>query len=159
MLLLTLIHAILKFMKPVAAWYMYALGQRQIHSLPLLPSDVPSVAQLMSISVGHLNIIQSIATMNTYPTLGIFLLEDVDGYFMKALTFEHQYNALEITCAIFQRWTDGKGRKPITWRTLVKVLRLSQMDMQAEAIEAWSLHADVPKQNTWPLGELVYVSY
>ena len=87
----------------------------------------------MSISVGNLNIIQSVGTR--YPTLGIFLLEDDNGVLVEALTLEHQRNAEEITRAIFQRWICGTGKKPTTWRTLVGVLRKSQLATQADAIE------------------------
>ena len=89
--------------------------------------------ELMSISVGNLNMIQSVGTR--YPTLGIFLLEDVNGVLVDALTLEHQRNAEEITRAIFQRWIGGTGRKPTTWRTLVGVIRQSQLATQADAIE------------------------
>ena len=101
--------------------------------LILPPSATPSIMELMSISVGHLNMIQSVGTR--YPTLGIFLLEDVNGVLVDALTLEHQHNAEEITRAIFQRWIGGTGRKPTTWRTLVGVLRHSQLATQADAIE------------------------
>ena len=89
----------------------------------------------MSISVGHLNMIQSVGTR--YPTLGIFLLEDDNGVLVDALTLEHQHNAEEITHAIFLRWIGGTGRKPTTWRTLVDVLRQSQLATQALAIETY----------------------
>ena len=54
------------------------------------PSATPSIRELMSISVGHLNMIQSVGTR--YPTLGIFLLQDDNGVLVEALTLEHQHN-------------------------------------------------------------------
>ena len=113
------------------------------------PSATPSIRELMSISVGHLNMIQSVGTR--YPTLGIFLLEDDNAVLVEALTLEHQRNAEEITRAIFQRWIGGTGRKPTTWRTLVGVLRQSQLATQADAIEAWL--STVPKQYSSSSGE------
>ena len=89
----------------------------------------------MSIYVGQLNIIQSIGTR--YPTLGIFLLEDDNGVLVDALRFEHNHNAEAITRAIFQRWITGTGSKPITWRTLVDVLRECQLAAQADAIDVY----------------------
>ena len=100
----------------------------------------------MSISVGHLNLIQSVGTR--YSTLGIFLLEDDNGVLVDALTLEHQRNAKVITRAIFQRWIDGIGRKPTTWRTLVGVLRQSQLATKAE-----TYLSTVPKQNSYSSGE------
>ena len=89
----------------------------------------------MSISVGHLKMIQSVGTR--YPTLGIFLLEDDNGVLVEALKEENHHKVEEITRAIFQRWIGGTGRKPTTWRTLVGVLRQSQLARQADAIETY----------------------
>ena len=47
---------------------------------------------------------------------------------VEALELEHQRNAEQITQAILRRWIDGRGRKPITWRTLVDVLRECQLN-------------------------------
>ena len=88
----------------------------------------------MSISVGQLNIIQSIGTR--YYDLGILLLEDDNGVLVNALRSEHLLNAEEIIRAIFQRWIAGTGRKPSSWRTLVDVLRQCQLAAQADAIDA-----------------------
>ena len=95
----------------------------------------PSIRHLMSISVGQLNIIESIGTR--YPKLGILLLEDDNGVLVDSLRSEHLLNAEEITRAIFQRWITGTGRKPTTWRTLVGVLRQCQLAAQADAIDAY----------------------
>ena len=132
----------------------YLLRVNAFNSSSFPPSATPSIKELMSISVGHLNMIQSVGTR--YPTLGIFLLEDDNGVLMEALTLEHQRNAEEITRAIFQRWIGGTGRKPTTWRTLVGVLRQSQLATQADAIEAWL--PSVPKQNSCLSGESASVS-
>ena len=89
----------------------------------------------MSISVDHLNMIQSVGTR--YPTLGIFLLEDDNGVLVEAIEQENHHKVEGITCAIFKRWIRGTGRKPTTWRTLVGVLRQSQLATQAGAIETY----------------------
>ena len=89
----------------------------------------------MSISVGQLNIIESIGTR--YPKLGILLLEDDKGVLVDSLRSEYLLNAEEITRAIFQRWITGTGRKPTTWRTLVDALRQCQLAAQADAIDAY----------------------
>ena len=47
---------------------------------------------------------------------------------VEALELEHQRNAEQITQGILRRWIDGRGRKPITWRTLVDVLRECQLN-------------------------------
>ena len=89
----------------------------------------------MSIYVGPVNIIQSIGT--SYPTLGVWLLEDHNGVLVDALRSEHLLNAEAITRAIFQKWITGTGRKPTAWRTLVDALRQGLFDAQADAINAY----------------------
>ena len=42
---------------------------------------------------------------------------------MQALEMEHRWNAERINMAILQRWLQGMGVKPVTWSTLVDVLR------------------------------------
>ena len=42
---------------------------------------------------------------------------------MQALEMEHLRNAERINMAILQRWLLGMGVKPVTWSTLVDVLR------------------------------------
>ena len=106
---------------------------KSFNSLSFPPSATPSIRELMSVSVGHLNMIQSVGTR--YPTLGIFLLEDDNGVLVEALKEENHHKVEEITRAIFQRWIGG--RKPTTWRTLVGVLRQSQLATQADAIETY----------------------
>ena len=92
---------------------MYALFQiPTLNSLSFPPSATPSIRELMSISVGPLNMIQSVGTR--YPTLGIFLLEDDNAVLVEALKEENHHRVEEITCAIFQRWIGGTGRKPTT---------------------------------------------
>ena len=58
-----------------------------------------------------------------YLKFGIFLLEDSDGVIVKALEMEHHWNAEWINEAILQKWLQGKGVKPVTWSTLVAVLK------------------------------------
>ena len=107
--------------------------------LPLLAT--PTIRDLMSITVGQLNIIQSIGTR--YYDLGIPLLEDDNGVLVDALTSQHQHNAEAITRAIFQRWITGTGRKPTTWRTLVDVLRQCQLAAQADVINVFWMEGRV----------------
>ena len=99
------------------------------------PLATPNLRHLISIYVGHLNIIQSIGT--SYYNLGILLLNDDNGVLVNSFKSEHQNNAEAITRAIFQMWITGTGRKPATWRTLVHVLRECLLTSQADAIDAY----------------------
>ena len=58
-----------------------------------------------------------------YLRFGIFLLKDSNGAIVEALEMEHRGNAEQINMAIFQRWLQGRGLKPVTWSTLITVLK------------------------------------
>ena len=54
---------------------------------------------------------------------------------MDALSREYHLNAENITKAIFQKWLDGSGKTPVTWTTLVNVLRNAKLNVLADQIE------------------------
>ena len=71
-----------------------------------------------------------------YSNFGIFLLEDDTGAIVSALEIEHLKNVERINGAILQKWLQGNGAKPVTWSTLVTVLRSIEMDELANDIES-----------------------
>ena len=77
--------------------------------------------ELLSFSAKKLNIAIKVGV--SYLKFGIFLLNDTNGDIVKALEMEHRGNAEQINMAILQQWLQGKGVKPVTWSTLVSVLR------------------------------------
>ena len=70
-----------------------------------------------------------------YLMLGIFLLEDATGQKTSAIELEHSRNAVRITHHIFELWLRGEGRQPVSWDTLVTVLRDLDLNMLADVIE------------------------
>ena len=54
---------------------------------------------------------------------GTFLLDDRTGARVKNLEHHHHCNAERINTAILQEWLTGSGKLPVTWATLVEVLR------------------------------------
>ena len=79
-----------------------------------------------------LNIINQIGT--TYRMLGTMLLNDDTG----AVTDEierFKQKASDINYEILRRWLQGGGKSPITWMTLVKVLKQIQLKELARKIE------------------------
>ena len=86
-----------------------------------LPPGTPTLRELLSFSDKKVNFAQKIGV--NYLKFGIFLLEDSNGDITYALEKEHQMKAEEINMAIFKQWLEGKGVKPVTWSTLVTVLK------------------------------------
>jgi len=53
---------------------------------------------------------------------GILLLDDGTGSRVNSLVHKHQSDAEQINSEILQQWIAGKGKHPVTWKTLVEVL-------------------------------------
>ena len=76
---------------------------------------------LLSFSEHAVNIAEQIGV--NYLMFGMILLQDDNGVVVKALEEEHRGKAEKINIAIFLKWLDGKGMRPVTWSTLVTVLQ------------------------------------
>lgn len=58
-----------------------------------------------------------------YRKLGILLLDDDTGAVTQAIVKQYHYDATDINIEILQRWIQGKGKLPVDWATLIKVLK------------------------------------
>ena len=86
-----------------------------------LPPETPTLLKLLSFSEHGVNIAEQIGV--NYLMFGMILLRDDNGVIVKALEEEHRGNAEKINTAIFQKWLEGKGMRPVTWSTLVTALK------------------------------------
>ena len=71
-----------------------------------------------------------------YEHFGIRLLEDSKGIKIKGIEKSKRGDPVDITVDILRQWLQGKGRTPVTWRTLVECLRESGLNVPADYIEA-----------------------
>ena len=67
--------------------------------------------------------------------LGIQLLNDDDGTKTDALEKKFSHDPYRISLHIFKLWLQGQGKKPITWGTLVNVLKRINLNALANDIE------------------------
>ena len=82
----------------------------------------------------RINIPQEIGVK--YSDFGLFLLDDPNGVRTRALAHKHNNDANKINREIIEEWVAGKGKHPVTWKTLTKVLRDIELNTLAEEIEA-----------------------
>ena len=68
----------------------------------------------------RINIPQEIGT--NYSQFGIFLLEDANGIRVQSIEHKHRGDAMQINKEILREWATGKGKKPVSWKTLTEVL-------------------------------------
>ena len=58
------------------------------------------------------------------------------------MAHKHHYDAEQINSEILQEWLTGKGKQPVTWTTLVEVLRDIELSNLAGEIEAVNVQQD-----------------
>ena len=68
-----------------------------------------------------INIPQEIGT--SYRQFGIFLLNDPNGTRTRNIEHNNREYAEKINTEILTEWATGNGKKPVSWETLVEVLR------------------------------------
>ena len=67
--------------------------------------------------------------------LGTMLLKDDTGAATEAIEQEFSKKAFDINFQILKRWLQGGGKSPVTWMTLVRVLKQAQLKELARKIE------------------------
>ena len=80
-----------------------------------------------------INIPQEISTK--YLQFGILLLEDSTGTRIRSIEYEERNVPERINMAVLQQWIAGKGKHPVTWRTLVGTLYRTQLNSLASEIK------------------------
>ena len=107
------------------------------YSFPSIPTDQrpPSLPTLtcFKTSSGSINVAERIGAQ--YLTFGLQLLEDATGAITKAIEEECHHNAYKINLEILMKWIGGQGRRPLSWATLIKVLKDIQLSELAREIE------------------------
>ena len=81
---------------------------------------------------------------NDYEKFGILLLNDDNGIRVKAIEKTKNGDPVGITVEILRQWLLGKGRKPVTWQTLVECLQYTNLHVPAGIIEAALNKSDIP---------------
>ena len=83
---------------------------------------------------GHIDIPEQIGSLD-YQKFGTFLLEDKTGSKVNIIKVSERDNPLLITVEILRQWLHGKGKKPVTWHTLVTCLRATDLHVLADSID------------------------
>ncbi len=95
------------------------------------------------------NIFEEIGTR--YGDFGTLLLEDSTGALIQDLERWCGNDSIRINQEILSGWLQGEGKKPVTWATLIGVLRDINMDPLADDIE------DTFGDNATPAGNFIYI--
>ena len=103
-------------------------------------TGVPTVKLLTSLPIlgddakrKNLNIIQRTSTC--YTNLAMYLLDDDNCEIVDCLKEKCRGDPQEIVTTVYKKWISGTGRQPVTWQTLIDVLRDIELTSLAEEIE------------------------
>ena len=96
------------------------------------PPTLDSLRQF-PVTNGHMDLAQEIGT--DYEKFGTLLLEDKNGNKVKNIEVSERGDPVKITVEILKKWLQGKGRKPVTWQTLVKCLQDTDLNTLADKME------------------------
>ena len=84
--------------------------------------SIPTMPELVSFKCGDSNINIAREIGCKYEVFGTLLLLDNTMAHIQDLERRFQGNGEQINMHILQEWVEGKGKKPITWTTLLKVI-------------------------------------
>ena len=77
-----------------------------------------------------------------YCEFGVLLLEDDTGARINALIHKHMNDAEQINTDVLRQWINGKGKQPVTWKTLTEVLHDIKLNTLAGDIDTVKCHED-----------------
>ena len=69
----------------------------------------------------------------------MFLLDDPNGTKVDNIECKHRGDPEQINTEILRKWATGRGKKPVTWETLMEVLRDIELGALANEIEVMKL--------------------
>ena len=98
------------------------------------PAPAPTLREFTCFTTAHgrVNLAERISN---YWDFGLQLLEDDNGDQITAIERELGRSAVDINRQIFRLWVQENGRQPVTWATLVAVLRDIKLMRLAREIE------------------------
>ena len=101
-----------------------------------LTGDQPTLMELIRFRgrERRINVPQQIGT--NFMKFGILLLEDENGTRIQSIIDEYRGNPEQITMKVMQEWIAGQGKPPISWDTLIEVLRDIDLGTLADNIAA-----------------------
>ena len=97
--------------------------------------DEPTLHELLSFDTkkgDNIDIIDEVGSQ--YLKFGILLLEDKTGTHVRPLIKKHSGDRESINLEIVQEWLQGRGTKPVSWRTLTRILKAVKLNVLAQDI-------------------------
>ena len=115
------------------------ISRYTVYVLCIVIADCPTVLECIRFPGRQrtINIPQEIGTK--YSQFGTLLLNDPNGARVSNIECKHRGDAEEINTEILREWATGRGKNPVTWETMTKVLRDIELSVLASEIEVIKL--------------------
>ena len=97
--------------------------------------DEPTLLELLSFDTkrgDNIDIIDEVG--DKYLKFGIFLLENKTGAHVRSLVTKHSKDCESINMEIVEEWLQGRGAKPVSWKTLTRILKAVKLTVLAQDI-------------------------
>ena len=103
-------------------------------SSSLVADERPNLLKLLNFpgKSGNISIPKQISTK--YFLFGVLLLNDETGAEVSAIVTKYRDDAVQINLEILRLWIGGKG-KPLSWYTLIDVLKAVELNTLASDIQ------------------------
>ena len=104
--------------------------------LSVATTDCPTLVECIKFQglERMINIAEKISTK--YHDFGLLLLDDHNGNRVRNMELKHREDPERINKEILREWVTGRGKQPVSWKTLIKVLRDIELCTLASEIEA-----------------------
>ena len=76
---------------------------------------------------------------SNYSQFGTLLLNDHNGTIVSNIEDKHRGDTVQINTEILQEWATGRGKNPVSWKTLTEVLHNIGLGTLASEIEVIKL--------------------
>ena len=109
---------------PLASWFNF-----------FSTDDEPTLPELLCFDTKTrdcVNIIDEVGAK--YQMFGILLLDDNTGAYVQSLIKKHREDSESINLEIVQQWLQGRGAKPVSWRTFTRILKAVKLTVLAQDI-------------------------
>ena len=101
------------------------------------PDIKPTLPELIKFTCTDRRVLNIPVEVGTkYVSFGAFLLNDSTGSRVKIMSHKNLNDAERINIEILSEWLTERGKQPVTWATLVEVLRDIELSTLAGEIEA-----------------------
>ena len=97
--------------------------------------DKPTLPELLCFDTKTqdcVNIIDEVGAK--YQMFGILLFDDKTGAYVRSLIKKHSWDCESINLDVVQDWLQGRGAKPVSWRTLTRILKAIKLTVLAQDI-------------------------